>query len=194
MNLVKPAVGVAALALATGVALPSIGDSGNKYASTASVRNCDSSGDTVTLNGPLTLWPPNHKFVNEPVTAQPSDNSSGTSITLTPTATDVSGGDGGPQNDPDTNADPNSGTLVATDSTDPNSTNGSATAALQVRSERSGKGDGRTYIINWTASFNNGTRSCTSDGSDADHQPFAITVPHDQRGGAGWKTAVVVKP
>ena len=183
MNLVKPAVGVAALALATGVALPSIGDSGNKYASTASVRNC-SDGDTVTLNGPLTLWPPNHKMVDEPVTGTTSSASGPVTLTLTPTSVDATGGDGGPQHDPDWNATTSDGKMfVATSQTT------SVTAGFQLRAERSGQGDGRTYTINWEFDSNNGT--CTS--SDSGQTPFVITVPHDQRGGAGWKTAVVVK-
>jgi hypothetical protein len=189
LNVTKPLVGIAALALAGGIALPSVGASGNKYESVSSERVCNDDGDTVTLDGPLKLWPPNHKFVDEPVTAQPGDNSSGTSLTITPGLADVGGGDGGAQHDPDTNASED-GTIVATDSTDPNSENGSATAALALRAERSGKGDGRTYTINWSASFNNGARSCsssTAEDDDPNNDPFVIFVPHDMRGGADWK-------
>jgi hypothetical protein len=60
---------------------------------------------------------------------------------------------------------------------------GSATAALQLRAERYGKGDGRTYTINWTAMF--GQKKCSS--SDSDQTPFVIEVPHDMGGGADWK-------
>lgn len=187
MQLVKPLVGVAGLALATGVALPSLGDSGNKFASDTFNRHCDTdtptndSGDLVTLVGPDQLWPPNHKFVQEPVTATSGTSGDEVTITLTPTITDATGGDGGPQNDPDFNTDPGSDTQLSANGT------GSATAALELRAERSGKGEGRTYTINWTATF--GTRSCSSDpNGDQDHQPFTITVPHDMRGGASWIT------
>ncbi|MDQ1694779.1 MAG: hypothetical protein QOJ03_132 [Frankiaceae bacterium] len=176
MNVLKPVVGVAALALATGIALPTMAGSGNKYASTESVRDCGS-GDTVTLVGPLKLWPPNHKFVDEPVTARDGDGTSNVTISVYPTITDAEGGDGGPQHDPDANA---SQSAPLTDSGA-----GSATAALQLRAERSGKGEGRTYDINWTATFDNGSKTCAS--GTGGQTPFTVTVPHDMRGGADWK-------
>ena len=179
MRYTKPLIGFAGLALATGVAVPTLAG-GNKYPSTTSTRDCGS-GDTVTLNGPLKLWPPNHKMVDEPVTATDSDSSSQVSISVYPDITDAAGGDGGPQHDPDANA--------SQDAPLANSGTGSATAALQLRAERSGKGDGRTYSINWTATFDNGTKSCKS--SDSGQTPFVIEVPHDMGGGADWKDTAV---
>jgi hypothetical protein len=176
MNVTKPLVGVAALALASGVALPTMAGSGNKYDAVTSTADCGG-GDTVALVGPLKLWPPNHKFVDEPVTATDSDSTQGVTISVYPTVTDAAGGDGGPQHDPDANA---SEEAPLTDSG-----TGSATAALQLRAERSGKGDGRTYAINWTATFDNGSKTCSSNDSDQD--PFYVTTPHDMRGGADGK-------
>ena len=180
MDLMKPAVGAGALVLALGVAMPTMANnSGNKYDSTESVRNCDD-GDTVTLNGPLKLWPPNHKMIDEPVTGE--SDSGPVTLTLTPVVTDATGGDGGPQHDPDFSATSSDGkTFVAT------SEESSVTAAFALRAERSGKGDGRTYTINWKFESNNGT--CTSD--DDGQTPFVITVPHDMRGGADWKPAAI---
>jgi hypothetical protein len=170
--------GLTGLVAALGVAVPSFAG-GNKYASVTDTRDCGS-GDTVALNGPLTLWPPNHKFVPEPVTATDGDPTSQVSLTITPTLTDAVGGDGGAQHDPDWQlADGSSGDSFTSMGT------GSTTSALQLRAERSGKGDGRTYTINWKATFDNGTKSCSS--SDSGQSPFVITVPHDMRGGAGWK-------
>ncbi|MPY85111.1 MAG: hypothetical protein GEV00_17720 [Actinophytocola sp.] len=58
------------------------------------------------------------------------------------------------------------------------------TVPVQLRSERSGKGEGRTYTINWAAEFDNGSKSCTS--MEAGQAPFTIVVPHDMRGGRDW--------
>ena len=191
MDLLKPAVGAGALVLALGVALPTMANnSGNKFDSVTATRDCGD-GDTVVLVGPEKLWPPNHKFVDEPVTATdgPSSNpadslSNETTISVYPDILDAEGGDGGPQHDPDANA---SQDAPLTANGDP-----SATAALALRAERSGKGDGRTYTINWVATFDNGNKTCSSDpNGDANHQPFTVTVPHDMRGGGPNHTAVV---
>jgi hypothetical protein len=88
-------VGLVGLVGALGVAVPGFAG-GNKYDAVTDSRDCGS-GDTVALNGPLKLWPPNHKFVPEPVTAADSDPTSQVSLTITPTLTDAAGGDGGAQ-------------------------------------------------------------------------------------------------
>jgi hypothetical protein len=174
-------VGLAGVVAAMGIAAPSIAG-GNKYGDTPVSFVCkDTLGNqvgTVTLVGPAKLWPPNHKFVDEPVTAV-DDSGDEVTLTLTPVVTDATGGDGGAQHDPDFNASSEDGkTLVATGE-------GSATAALQLRAERSGKGEGRTYTINWNAQL--GNDSCASGDGKDDHAPFVIEVPHDMRGGADWK-------
>ena len=170
-------VGLTATVAALALAAPGLAG-GNKFATVTDSRDCGN-GDTVALNGPLKLWPPNHKMVDEPVTATDASGDQVT-LTLTPSVTDATGGDGGPTHDPDWQlADGTTGdTFTATGS-------GSATAALQLRAERSGKGDGRTYTIGWTATFDNGSKSCAS--TDSGQTPFTITVPHDMRGGASWK-------
>lgn len=173
MKIAKVGIVGTAVVAAIGIAAPGFAG-GNKFASVASTRDCGDN-DTVVLNGPLTLWPPNHKFVDEPVTATDGDKSQNVTLTLTPVVGDVAGGDGGPQHDPDytpEGAPANSGT-------------GSTTVALALRAERSGKGDGRTYTINWDATFDNGSKKCSS--SDDGQTPFTVTVPHDMRGGASWK-------
>lgn len=177
MNTTKAGlVGLAAALAAVGLAAPGLAG-GNKYASVTDTRDCGN-GDLVALNGPLTLWPPNHKFVDEPVTATDASGDTVT-LTLTPALTDAVGGDGGLQHDPDWQlADGTTGESFTASGTP------SATAALQLRAERSGKGEGRTYTINWTATFDNGTKPCTSN--DSGQAPFTITVPHDMRGGADF--------
>ena len=172
MNTTKAGlVGLTAALAALSLAAPGVAG-GNKYASVTDTRDCGD-GDTVALNGPLKLWPPNHKMVDEPVTATDADGSGPVTITVTPVVTEAAGGDGGPTHDPDFNPSTEGG----------DSGDGSATAGLQLRAERSGKGDGRTYTVGWTAQFDD--KSCSS--SDSGQSPFVITVPHDMRGGADWK-------
>lgn len=142
----------------------------NKYQDTSASQDCD--GDTVTYDGPLKMWPPNHKMQDVSVTATDSDGNGTVTITVTPSVTDVAGGDGGPNHDPDyTPEEP-----AATEN------DGSATADFQLRSERSGKGDGRTYTIDWVANIDG--NECSS--ADGEHEPFVVTVPHDMRGGRDW--------
>ena len=101
------------------------------------------------------------------------------SRTLPPSLTDTAGGDGGATHDPDWQlSDGSNGDSFTSSGT------GSTTSALQLRAERSGKGEGRTYTINWTATFDNGSKSCSS--TDEGQTPFTITVPHDMRGGADF--------
>ena len=151
----------------------------NKYQE----RDCGD-GDIVALDGPDTLWPPNHKMVDQSATATDGDDgdpltnptddaSNATSLTLTPSVMDAVGGDGGPQHGPDWNfpAGP-------TASGDP-----SATVPFQVRAERSGKGEGRTYTFDWVATFDGiagGLSGKTCSSADEGQTPFTIFVPHDQ--------------
>ena len=141
----------------------------NKYSDPATrpSRTCD--GGTVTYGGPLTMWPPNHKMQDVDVTATNSDGGN-TSLTVTPDMLDAAGGDGGPKHDPDWTQ----GTLADTGTNE-------ATVPFQIRSERSGRGDGRTYTIDWTANFDG--KECTS----AQKGAFEVFVPPDMRGGANWK-------
>ena len=171
-------VGLAGVVAAMGIAAPGIAG-GNKYAAEPSVRDCGE-GDTVTLDGPLKLWPPNHKFVAEPVTIESGfSDTEGVKVVLTFTPTDAEGGDGGAQHDPDVSADE---TLIGQGE-------GSATAQMELRAERSGKGDGRTYTIDWTGTWGpvDGVARKTCSSSQDGQSPFIIEVPHDMRGGADWK-------
>lgn len=151
---------------------------GNKYASVSESQVCDGPAnnqhDTVNFFGPETLWPPNHKFVAESITAQGDSTSEAVSLDVTPVVTDAIGGDGGPQHDPDYTPYNEDGSPIMASGT------GAATVNFSLRSERSGKGDGRTYTINWSASFDNGANTCSSGDSEG-HTPFVVTVPHDMR-------------
>lgn len=133
------------------------------------------SGGTVTFSGPTMLFPPNHKMVDEVGTATSTGTSimpGSTSLTLNAaTVDDVAGGDGNTETD-------SSAASTGTDS----DMNRAATVPYQVRAERSGKGDGRTYTIQFTATFDDGS-SCSSEmatASNAQKPPFTVSVPHDQ--------------
>lgn len=119
------------------------------------------------------MWPPNHKL--QDVTMSATDGSSNpvegaaneTTLVVTVSILDAVGGDGGPRHDPDYFFP--AGPMATGDPT--------AEVPFQLRSERSGKGEGRTYDISSHATFDNGAKAC-----DWTMQVF---VPHDMRG-ADW--------
>jgi hypothetical protein len=163
LKIAKGAVIGLGVVAVVGVSIPGFAG-GNKYASVSDSRDCDSG--VVNWVGPIKLWPPNHKFVAETVTAVADDSTQQVTLTLAPTVTDTVGGDGGANHDPDyTPEDP-----AATGT-------GSASVDLGLRAERSGRGEGRTYTIDWVAQF--GSDSCSS--TDEGQSPFVVTVPHDMR-------------
>ena len=167
MKIAKGTVVGLGVVAALGVSVPGFAG-GNKYAAAAATRYCGS-GDVVNWFGATTLWPPNHKLQPASVTADGNGASENVSIEIDPVVTDAVGGDGGPKHDPDfTYA---SGPVATGTDT--------ATVDFNLRSERSGRGDGRTYTINWVATFDNGSKTCTSD--DEGQTPFVVTVPHDMR-------------
>ena len=101
------------------------------------------------------LWPPNHKFVDINIMGVTDPDGDPVTITITgitsdePTASDK--GSGGAKHAPDAY-------VVDTDK-------------ASVRAERSGRGDGRVYVINFTASDGMGGE-CTGS--------VMVKVPHDQ--------------
>lgn len=135
---------------------------------------CDS-GDELIFNGDLQMWPPNHKYQDLDVTAYDADGD-GDEITLTTTVThdeyvtewipaseddeepEEEVGAGNTQNDASPFFAMDSGTESVTNEHD-------------VRSERSGRGDGRTYTVSATATF---------DGEECSAE-WEVEVPHDMR-------------
>jgi hypothetical protein len=156
-----------AVAAAAALAVPAFADKPGDNDTTKTSHGTttfDCDGGTVSLEGPQTLWPPNHKMVDQLAVAQSDDEGEAVSLTLTPALEDALGGDGGEQHDPDW-----SGELTGAGQ-------GRAEVPFAVRAERSGKGTGRTYVIDWTATFGDDTCSSADDGQ----APFEIFVPHDQ--------------
>jgi len=104
------------------------------------------------------LWPPNHKMVDIVIEANASDNSGG-AVTLSASVSSNEPEDG--LGDGDT----------APDWTEPVIDQENGIISLQLRSERSGSGEGRVYTITITASDESGNFS-TAD--------VEIIVPHDK--------------
>jgi len=145
----------------------------NKYDDISATHDCGDE-DTISYAGPLKMWPPNHKLQDVAMTAtdgssNPAEGAANeTTLMVTVDILDAVGGDGGPQHDPDVFFP--SGPAATGDPT--------AVVPFQLRSERSGKGEGRTYDIRADATFDNGLKSCSWS--------IQVVVPHDMRGGADW--------
>jgi hypothetical protein len=160
----------------------------NKYDSTSVTDECtDSTGavvGTVTYNGPLKMWPPNHKMQPVSVTAADIDDpeADNDSVTLGVEIAHDEVDEAGTEMNGAGNT-PFDSTAVGGDTAED-----ATTVAGELRSERSGRGDGRVYTLAYEAEFANGPQdaletytSVTCAGS------FEVTVPHDMRGGADWK-------
>lgn len=127
------------------------------------VEECD--GGTVTYNGPEWMWPPNHKYRDLVITADAEGD--GDNVELATEGTHDEYGD------PDNHADELNGSGNTGNDIDPYADSdmgtGSAQTTHNIRSERSGRGDGRTYTITYEAQFGDG-QPCMGE--------FTIEVPH----------------
>jgi len=121
-------------------------------------------GRSITLTGSNTLWPPNHKYHDYTVTAigTAMDVHTDLMTAITSDEPDVGIGSGGPTHDQDANP------FMASDSQNKST----ASTFHQLRSERAGPGDGRTYTIKATATWNMAVQCMAT---------FTVNVPHDQR-------------
>lgn len=138
------------------------------------VHDCGD-GDTITYDGPITAWPPNHKYRAVTITATeaPDDDSMDTVTLNTMGSHDEVDDQGNEQNGA-------GHTPIATDvnpPTDMDMGTGSATTKHEFRGERSGRGDGRIYTFKAMATFDDGQKMCDAT--------FTSTVPHDMGHGAG---------
>jgi hypothetical protein len=141
----------------------------NQYADGTQTEVCQDpvtgqpTGDTIEYAGPEMMWPPNHKM--QPVAFTAYNGSAApvsTALSVLADAADAVGGDGGAQHDPDESY-PAGPSATGTDS---------ATVPFEIRSERSGKGEGRTYTLTAEAVFDQ-VRTCT--------MTVDVVVPHDMR-------------
>ena len=180
---------VALLSAALGLAIAAPGLSAgpafnNKFERTSRVHECRDSDDevvgTITLDAPEKMWPPNHKYQDISFVAQATDPND--SVELATEGTHDEYAEDGSESNGAGNTDADVDPAMAADGP----RDGSATTAHDIRSERSGRGDGRVYTLSYQATFVDddgdggyGTVVC-EDG-------FSVEVPHDMRGGAAWK-------
>jgi hypothetical protein len=161
-------VGMLALAIAPSAFADSARNTDTRDCSDQTMMN-----DTIALTGSQFLWPPNHKYRSYTITATAANPMESVSFTSTVT------------NDEFVDGEELNGAGNTTDDASPNpqtgSGTGSATANQSIRSERSGRGDGREYTFTVMATFGGvmgvGGRMCT--------EQFTVTVPHDQRNHQG---------
>jgi len=136
-------------------------DSGGAQSScTATVTVVDTTPPTINGNvAPSVLWPPNHKMVTINAAVAVSDICDPTAsfvlTSITSNEPDNGTGDGDKPND-----------IQGADY-------GTADTSFQLRAERSGRGNGRIYTINYTASDKSGNTTPIQ---------LQVTVPHDQSG------------
>jgi hypothetical protein len=104
---------------------------------------------------PTVLWPPNHKL--RTVTVAGATDPDGDAVTITITGV--------------TQDEPVNG--IGDGNTSPDAVAGATAARVQLRAERAGGGDGRVYLIAYTATDPSGA-SCSGT--------VTVSVPHDQNG------------
>lgn len=128
---------------------------------TETVECNDDGSHTITYDGPSTLWPPNHKYHSLTITATGHEDDDVTISSAGSHDEALLNGAGNTADDVKPAAATASG-------------EGSASVTHEIRSERSGRGDGRVYTFSVTATFSDDpTNPCTA--------AFTATVPHDMR-------------
>ncbi len=121
--------------------------------------------DTITLDGPTLLWPPNHKLVDISIVMTDGDDGENAPVEFVTTSSHDEIAEDGTEMNGSGNTD------VDTVDADASGDMGQAEGTVQVRAERSGRGDGREYFV--TVDGMAGDDECTAD--------FTILVPHDMR-------------
>lgn len=151
-------------------------DAKSQEKSTVTVECPDAEGndDLIVFEGDLVMWPPNHKYQDLGVTAVADDADE--EVTLTTTVThDEYVESFTPTSPEDEEPEEEVGAGNTRDDARPffamDMGTGEASTSHDVRSERSGRGDGRTYTIGVTATF---------DGEECS-TAFEVVVPHDMR-------------
>jgi len=161
---------------------------GNKYSNTSDTHVCSQADGTITYNGPLKLWPPNHKLQPVYFVAQATDDTpDDTMVALDTTGTHEEFVDGEEMNGSGGGNGVNSGPDVDPPDDMDSDDDGNARTDHGVRSERSGQGDGRTYTLLAVATFDGDPCEGVDANDDPIAVPFKVEVPHDMRGGANWK-------
>ncbi|MCW2572694.1 MAG: putative exported chitinase [Frankiales bacterium] len=140
------------------------------------------SGYTVTWS-PTSVFPPNHKYVNGTLTYTSPKDSDNLSLNIGVITHDEIADDGtelnGTGNTPVDST--GSGTSTAKDGVH------SVSLPFQIRAERAGGGDGRTYTIPFTADASAASSNVPVVGNPGDENQCSgnatVDVPHDMGGG-----------
>ena len=149
-------------------------------------------GDTITFNSDRTLWPPNHKY--SPLSVTATDDGDDEELVLSTSVThDEYLNDFVPSNesseqeqgDNELNGSGNTvndarpfmamameGESNGAESDEPAVGDNQARTTHEIRAERSGRSDGRTYTISYTV-MDGGETECEGE--------FTVEVPHDMR-------------
>ena len=140
------------------------------------------SGYTITWS-PTSVFPPNHKYVDGTLTYTSPKASDNLSLSIGVITDDEMTDDGqelnGTGNTPIDST--GSGTSTGKDGVQ------SVSLPFQIRAERAGGGDGRTYSIPFTAAASAATSSVPVVGNPGDENQCSgtatVDVPHDMGGG-----------
>ena len=128
---------------------------------------------TVTAS-PESLWPPNHKYrtITLSVTAiDACDDDVDVTATVVSSEPDDANGNGDGRTTGDIRVTTGGGPVLLSSNAAPQVAFDPESDQLEVRSERAGKGPGRTYTITVTATDASGNES---------EEIVTVTVPHDQ--------------
>ena len=134
-------------------------EAGNKGTATATVSNIDTTAPTLTLiPDKQSLAPANHNLVSVQISVYGQDEGSGVSTIVLTSITSNEPDDG--LGDGDT-----AGDIVGAEI-------GTFDTEFQLRAERSGKGQGRIYLITYTITDRAGNKTTATT---------EVTVPHDNK-------------
>lgn len=128
-------------------------------------RVCNDEGDAIVFVGDKLMWPPNHKYQDFSVTADNADDGQ-TALEVAVTHDEYT--EDGQEEVGSGNTDDDAREAAQADA----NSAGDVTLENGARSERSGRGDGRTYTVTAIAEF---------DGQEPCEETFEIEVPHDMR-------------
>ncbi|NOQ33611.1 MAG: HYR domain-containing protein [Methanosarcinales archaeon] len=144
----------------TTVTFTATDDSGNSASCSMTVTVVDTTPPDISVTvSPDTLWPPNHKMVDIVATVTVSDICDAAPVVVLTSVT---------SDEPDDAKGNGDGKTVD----DIQAEIGTEDYEFQLRAERAGKGDGRTYTITYTVT--------DASGNSADASA-TVVVPHDRR-------------
>lgn len=159
------------------------------------IADCNDSGGEkvgeIITDGDATLWPPNHKYAPYDITAQDTEGTDATHVWSTLThdeyvTSTLPDQDEAPEgSDQGDNQDEMNGSGNTLEDgrpfyDDDDNADGTAETHHEIRAERSGRGDGRTYTFRVWADFDDDDQAdCRGD--------FTVEVPHDLGQGAEHK-------